>query len=164
MSRTVDRVHVVHAAGAIVHMRKHQHGDGAVERRQNYVGLHQPQCDAAFTRQAFRDIEVGWKIVPFGHDDRAPGRVGARQIECCAQHLEKIDRRRVGHYQFAVTGADHARDLVADALRQVDPAGGVPALHQVAAPLRDYCLLHARGRRLRQRAERISVEVDHACG
>ena len=43
-----------------------------------------------------------------------------------AQHLEEVDRGAVRAHHLARRGADEARHLVAQALRQVEPAGLVP--------------------------------------
>ena len=41
------------------------------------------------------------------------------------ERLEEIDRCRIGNDDLAGLRADEPRDLVADALRQIDPAGAV---------------------------------------
>ena len=54
-------------------------------------------------------------------------------------------------------------DAVADAGRQVDPAGGVPRADQLAAPALVEFAAHPFSRAdLRHRSERIAVEIDDA--
>ena len=79
-----------------------------------------------------------------------------------ADGLEQIDRRRVGDDDFAGRSADQPRDLVADARGRLDPAMQVPALDEIAAPLVANDMREMRGRRMRQGAKRVAVEVDCA--
>ncbi len=158
-----QRGHVVQAAAAVVDLGEHQHrGVGAQQRRDLRGRVGQPQLAAALRRQRLGDVEVGREVAAFA-DDHAASRVGLlRDGQRGAEHLEQVDAGRVGDHQLAGPGADQARDLVADALRQIDPAGAVPAADQIAPPLVAQDLLHARRGGPGQRAERIAVQVDQA--
>jgi hypothetical protein len=155
-------LHVVQAAGAVVHLREHQHRGAFVDRCGQVVGLHEHQLRAPLARQAVGDVEIGREVRALGDDAQARGRVGAGNGQRGAQHLEEVDGRGVRHQELARAGADQAADLVPHALRQRDPPGGVPALDQLAAP---FVLDHGpqpRHRRFRQHAERVAVEVHDA--
>ncbi len=157
-----QRRHVVHAAAAVIHVREHEHGAVLVQRRGQFVGLDEHEFMPALARQRLGDIQVGGEVAALGDDALAFRGVGLRHRQCRAQHLEQIDTGRVGHHQFARAGAHQPRDLVAHALRQLHPAGRVPALDEVHAPFLLHHLLHARGGGFWQHAERIAVEVDQA--
>ena len=156
-----ERGHVVQAAGAVVHLREHQHRDAFVEQALDFVGLAQHQLAAALAREALGDVEVGGEVRALRDDHAALRCVGLRDRQRGTQHLEQVHRGRVGHHQFAGLGAHEACDLVAHALRQRDPAGAVPAADQVRAPFITHHLLHALRCRLRHHAQRVAVEVDH---
>jgi hypothetical protein len=84
------------------------------------------------------------------------------QPERRRDQLEQIDRDRIGDDHLVRVRPDQARDLAAEALRQVDPAVLVPAGDQILAPLPTHHVVeHARGR-FGQRPERIAVEIDQA--
>ena len=106
------------------------------------------------------DIEVGGEVAVLGEDRETPRAEGERGRE----DLEHVDGRRVGAGDLSRRGAHEPRDLVAHAARQVDPPGVVPAPDQPLAPLAPDDVRHARGRRLRQGAERVAVEVDEPVG
>ena len=151
-------------AGAVVDMGQHQHRDVAASScapmlvgRSTSAQL----AGRAARASALGDVEIGRKVA------RARTRSRARGASACAgrarrQHLEQIDRRRVGDDHLAGAGADQPRDLVADARGSVDPAGRVPAPDQALAPF----ALHHRATRAAvafgSAPERIAVEVDHA--
>ena len=81
--------------------------------------------------QSLRDIEVGREVL------RARDRITLRpgiEPQRRRQQLEEIDRGGIRDHHLAVTGADQPRDLVADALGQLDPAMPVPAGDEVFAP------------------------------
>ena len=83
------------------------------------------------------------------------------QIQRNTHDLEQIHRRGVGDHQFIVIGAYQTGNLVADALRKVNPPRRVPAADLLASPFRSDHLLHARGRGSGQCAQRVSIEVNH---
>src|SRR5262249_44350552 len=56
--------------------------------------------------------------------------------------------------------ADQPRNLVADAVRQRDPAGAVPTANEPEAPLVLDDMPHALHHCLRQDAERVAIEID----
>lgn len=69
-----------------------------------------------------------------------------------------------GDDDLAVAGADQPGDLAADAAREIDPAGLVPAPDQPVAPFALHDLRDACRRRPRQAVERVAVEMDDAFG
>ena len=153
--------HRVHPAGAVVDVGQHQHArrrsSGA---RSTRVAVDQPQLQPRRRGDALGDVEVGRKVVALGEDDAARGRIAALQRRRGAQRLEAVDRGRVADADLARRGADQAGDLVADAAREIDPAGAVPAPDQALAPLAGGDLCQAGRGPARQRAERVAVEVD----
>ena len=66
--------------------------------------------------------------------------------------------------KFTGTIAHDVTRSVGDALREVDPAGRVPAADQIAAPFLLDDFADARRHGLRHCAQRIAVEIDHAFG
>ena len=62
---------------------------------------------------------------------------------------------------LAWLGADQRRNAVADARRQVIPIGIVPAADEALAPLLAHHRSNSRRYADRERAERVSIEVDH---
>ena len=164
--------HVVHRAGPVVDVREHQHRGRGPECRDDRRGAsfargrrHEPQRRAVVLRDhALRDVEIGREVVGLADDDGARRIAGRRDLQCDGQDLEEIDRRRVGDDDLAGRGPDQRRERVADAARRVDPAGVVPAADQPAPPFARHRVGESRGRRARQRAERIAVEVDEAVG
>jgi len=149
-------------AAAVVDMREHQQRGACVQACRDLVGLDQHQLAAALARQRLGDVQIGREVVPLGDDHLARRRVGRGDGERGRQHLEQVDARRVGHHQLARARADQARDLVAHALRQLHPAGAVPAADEPLAPFAAHHLRDALGRGARQHAERVAVEVEHA--
>jgi hypothetical protein len=61
----------VHGTAAVVHVREHQHGDLALQCRQNFFRLHQLHLVAALLAQALRDVQVGGKVAAFTENDAA---------------------------------------------------------------------------------------------
>ena len=88
----------------------------------------------------------------------------SRVVRAGAQRLEQVDRGRVAGRDLSRRGADQGRDPGANAAREIDPAGAVPAADQAFAPFAGDRLLQPRRSPARQRAERIAVEVDQAFG
>jgi hypothetical protein len=137
--------HVMQAAGAVVHLGEHQHGQIGIEVLGDFFGLDEHQAHAVLARQAFSDVEIGGEVAALGNDEPSRGAVGLDDAQRGAQHLEEIHRRAVGDHELVLASAHQPRDLVAHALRQVDPAGGVPAADQALAPFFGHHLLHACG-------------------
>lgn len=162
-----DGRHVVHVAGAVVHVRDHRDGRVVAERGRQFrriVDQTQLVAAAELLDQPLRDVQVGREIRALGHDHAALRRALGLMAQHRRQQLEQVDRDRVGHDRFAGCAADQRRELVAEAARQREPAGGVPAADQAFAPFGADHLLRAGGRCARLRAERIAVEIDHAVG
>jgi hypothetical protein len=161
-----DGRHVVHGAGAVVHVREHQHRDlGRECRRKGVDAVDELQREAAIAAQRLGDVQVGRKVAALAHHGAAR-RVAAveRLAHGSEQHLVEIDRGAVGAHHLVGRGADQARELVAQALRQVDPTGGVPRADQAGAPFLRHHLGDACGGGRGHDAQRIAVEVDHALG
>jgi len=76
--------------------------------------------------------------------------------------LEEVHRGGVGDRHLVGPGADQASDLAPHPQRRLDPAVDVPAADQVLAPFARADVGQPRQGRLRRRAQRIAVEVDHA--
>ncbi|MNV02850.1 hypothetical protein D3C71_930900 [compost metagenome] len=159
-----DGRHVVHGAGAVVHVREHQHGDVAGQCCGDLFGLYQHQLQAALLAQAFCNVEVGGEVAALAHDALARGAVFARDVERRAQHLVEVDGRAVGAHHFILARADQRGQLVAQALGQVKPACCVPRFDEVCAPFAGDHIGHARGGGLGGHAQRVAVQVDHARG
>ncbi len=164
MRRGGDGRHVVHRARAVIDVREHQHRHVAGERGRNLFGLRQHQFQAALAAQAFGDVEIGGKVAALAHDAAARGRILAGHVQRGAQHLVEVDGGAVRADDFAGPGADQRRELVAQALRQVEPAGAVPRADQVGAPFLRHHLGDARGGGLRQHAQGVAIQVDHPVG
>jgi hypothetical protein len=86
------------------------------------------------------------------------------EVQGGRQYLEQVDRGAVGGDDRSLLSADQPGDFFTDALRQVHPVSGIPAANQLLAPFLADCLRHPLSDRLRQGAERIAVEIDHALG
>lgn len=162
-----DGRHVVHVAGAVVHVRDHCDGRVRAERA-GQVGRVVDQAQfvvaAELLDQPLRDIQVGREVRAFRHDHAAFGRALGLVAHHRRQQLEQVDRDRIGHDRLAGRAADQRRELVAETARQREPAGRVPAADQAFAPFGVDHLQRAGGRCARLRAERVAVEVDHAVG
>ena len=119
-----DGLHVVQVARAVVHLGQHQHGRIVVQDGGNLVhAVDQMQARAVLLGQAFGDVEIGREVAALRDDEPSIRCVGVGNAQRGGQHLVQIHRGRIGDDQFTVAGADQARDLVADAARQIDPAG-----------------------------------------
>ena len=147
-----DGGHVVHGAGAVVHMRQHQHGHVAGQRCVDLFRLHQHQFQPALFAQAFGNVEVGGEVAALAHDALAGGVVFAGNVQRRAQHLVEVDGGAVGAHHLVLARANQGGELVAQALGQVKPAGGVPRLDQVGAPFALHHIGNAGGRGLGQHA------------
>jgi hypothetical protein len=143
-------------------MRQHQNGDLAIQRlrqtRRRHLSQHMPTLQQR--GEALRHVEIGGEISVLGQNHR-PART---PIQRRSEQLEQIDRGGISGHRRAWCGADESSDFLADAELQVDPAVICPTSDQRMPPLLLHHLGHARRRRLRQRAERIAVEIDHAIG
>ena len=111
-------------------------------------------------RKTLRDVEIGREIRLLGEDRLAP-RSGANRR---GKQLEQADAGRIGDQQLVRPRADDRRQLRGDPRRPVDPAVLVPAGDEVLAPLPLRRFASGGRRRLRQRTERIAVEIDDAFG
>ena len=140
------RGHIVHRAGPVVDMGEHQHRDVVAQCRRQLIALDQAQCQSAIVAQRLRDVEVGREIAALAHD-RGSARISGGDVQGCTQRLVEIDRGAVGGHHLAGLRADQMCDLVADPLRQIKPAGGVPAGDQALAPFVAQCLGDSRRRR-----------------
>gem|GEM_PF-4431964 len=158
------RRHVVHGAGAVVHVGQQQ--DGRVVRQVgiDLLGLHQHQRQAVLLACRLGDVQVGGEIAALADDAGAARPVLARHAGGRRQHLVQIDGGGVGEYHLARTGADPRGELVAQACRQVHPAGLVPRGDEALAPFALHHLGHARGRGAGQGAQGIAVQVNGALG
>ena len=164
MRRARRRGEPVHAAAAVVDVGEHQHGDLVVQGFIDARTVDQSEIETVRRGDAFGHVEIGREVAALGEDDAARRRVGALQRDRGAERLEAVDRGRIADAHLARPGADQRRDLVADAARQVDPAGAVPAADEALAPLALGDFGEARRGPARQGAERVAVEVDDALG
>lgn len=167
MHQLCDGRHVVHVAGAVVHVRDHRDGRVRAERAGQVgriVDQAQRVAAAELVDQPLRDVQVGREVRALRHDHAALGRTLGLVAQHRRQQLEEVDRDGVGDDRFAGRAADQRRELVAEAARQREPAGRVPAADQAFAPFGADHLLRAGGRCARLRAERVAVEIDHAIG
>ncbi len=162
MRRRGDRRQVVPRAGAEIHVGQHDHRDLLVDRVADPARLDELDLmpAAELIAHALRHVEIGREIVALREDHAA----ALLQAQRGREQLEEIDRRAVRRHHLAALGADQRRDLVADPLRQVDPARGVPAADQALAPLLLDRLADPLRHRLEQRPERVSVQIDHSLG
>jgi hypothetical protein len=153
--------HVVHGAGAVVHVGEHQHGNIRRQRGMDLVRLDQLQAQSALLAQSFSNVQVSREVAALAHDQLAMRRVLRGDVQRRAEHLVQVDGGAVGGHHFAWFRTDKLRDLVAQHLRQLEPARGVPAADQAVAPFLRHGGGHARRRSLGHHAQRIAVQVDH---
>ena len=134
----------------------------SIERRLELRARDRAQLDplAEQLAQPLRDVEIGREVAALGQHHAAPG----PQLQRGGDQLEQVDRDRIADHDLVRLGADQARDLGAEPLRQIDPAVPVPARDQVLAPLPADDVVEDRRGRLGQRAERVAVQIDHALG
>src|SRR2546423_9939354 len=104
--------------------------------------------------QPLRNVQVGWKISGLGQDEVALG----LQAECAGQQFEEVDRGAVCDHDLTAGCPDQPRDLVADAMRRVNPVRGVPATDEAVAPFVRGNLIQTGDRSTRQGAKRVPVE------
>ena len=128
------------AAGAVVDVGQHQH---ARRRRASSAPASSSGVDQLAARSrlaahsALGDVEVGREVAALGDDDAARRRVGAlRSCSAALSTLNRFTEVDVGDDHFARLRADQRRDLVADALRQVDPAGACSSCGSGPGPIR----------------------------
>ena len=155
-----EQAHVVPAPCAVVDFGQHQNRDALVERAFDGLGVDDLQfmTPPEQAADALGDVEIGREIAAVGKDDLAR----RSEFESGGQRLEEVYRGRIARDHRTLRGADEGADAVADAGRQVDPAGGVPGADQLAAPALVEFAAHALPRRSGHRAERIAVEIDDA--
>ncbi|MNZ70356.1 hypothetical protein D3C78_886920 [compost metagenome] len=164
MGRGRDGRHVVHGPRAVVHMRQQQDGGAIIQRARDFLGLEQHQLQAVLLADRLGDVQIGGEVAALGQQLPARRTVFGRDPRRGREHLEQVDRGGVGEHQLVLARAQPGRELVAQAQRQVDPAGLVPGGDQVLRPFLLDDLGHARRRGLRRRSQRIAVEVDLARG
>ena len=90
------RFHVVHVAGAVVHMSQHQHGYIVGESAREFGRVFdQPQfmASAEQRRQTFRHIEIGRKIAAVRQNHATVG----SHLQGGIQYLKHLDRQGVAH-------------------------------------------------------------------
>ena len=145
--------HVVHGTGAVVDVRQHQHRHFRCQGGGNVFGFDQQQAQAARLAQPFGDVEVGRKVAALADQQLALGAVGGGDVEGSAQHFVEVDRGAVGGHDFAGLRANQRRNLVAQPLRQVEPAGAVPGTDQALAPFARHRFGDPGGGGFGQRAE-----------
>ncbi len=159
-----DGGHVVHGAGAVVDVGQQQHGHVVAQRPlQRQLVVDQAQFVALLQQvdHAFDHVQVGGEVVALGHDHAALGKVRLLDAQRGGERLEDVERGGVGDHDLIVAGADQPSQLVAEAARQVEPVGGVPAPDQPHGPFLVQHLAGTGDGRLRLHAERVAVEVDH---
>ena len=70
-----DGGHVVHGAGAVVHVGQHQYRHVGGQGSSNLFGLHQLQRVATLFTQAFSYIEIGREVAAFTYHHAALRRI-----------------------------------------------------------------------------------------
>ena len=120
--------------------------------------LDQPQfvSSAQELDQALGDIQVGWKVTPFGHNDTTIG----TEPQSGAKRLEKVDAGRIRYDGFSRLGTDQRANLLTNANLQLHPSVLVPTTDQVTAPFDFHELLNSRRGCARHGPQRIAVEID----
>ena len=159
------RAHVVHLAAAIVDVRQQHHGHGIVQRLfQRQLVIDQAHLVALLQQvdQALDHVQVGREVVALGQDHPAARPGLLLDAQRGGQRLEDVQRGGVGDDDLALAGADQARQLVAQAGGQVEPAGRVPAADEARAPFLADHVGGARRRGPGQYAQRVAIQVDHA--
>ena len=141
-----ERAHVVHRAGAVVHVGQHQNGDVRRQRSGKLVGLDQFQTAPALAAQCFGNVQIGGKVAALTDDRLALRGIVADQVQGGAENFVQVDRRAVGGDHLVDAGSDQARDFVANAPWGFEPTCAVPAADQAFAPFDIHHGTHARGR------------------
>ena len=167
VAMAADGCHVVLVAGTVVDVR--EHGDGTIGGyglRQLLGAVDQAQLVAAIEPggKTLRHVQVGREVAAFADDDSARGMRGIAglHLQGGGQGLEQVDGGGVGDRHFTRAGAQQGGQAVAQALGQVEPAGGIPAADQVGAPFGRDDVLGAGKGRFRPRTQGIAIEVNHA--
>ena len=106
-------MHIVHCAGAVVHMREHQHRHLRPQRRQHAIGLHQLQAVPMALAQALGNIQIRRKVAALTDDDAPLWIRMLRNPDGRGQHLEQIDRRRVRRHHLVRPCANQGSDACA---------------------------------------------------
>ena len=148
-----DACHVVHGPGAVVHVGQHQHGNVACQRSVDVLRLDQHQLQAAFLAQRLGNVEVGRKVTAFAQQHLPPRCVLGRDVQRGAQYLVEVDRGAVSGHHLTGRSTNELRNLVAQALRQVNPARAVPTADQALAPFFGHGLGHSGGGGFGQHAQ-----------
>lgn len=144
-----DARQIVHGAGAIIDVREHKHRKIAIDQTIEFarrVDQRQLLVAPRAGDRVLRHVEVGGKVMPFGDDPRSR----RAQIERCA----------IGTNDIARFGADQRRDACADSSWQIDPICGIPRPDEPIAPLHIDGFAKRGPGSMRQRPERIAVEID----
>ncbi len=152
-----QRRHVVPAPGAIVDLGQHQDRDLVVDGIGHRFGRYGAQgiALAKGAHQPVGHIQVGREIAGVRQDHLAR-RV---QFQRRGQRLVDLDRQRVAHHHRAGCRPDQPRDPVADTGGLIHPSGLVPAGDQHLAPFVRDRVRHPRGRRTRQGAKRVAIQI-----
>ena len=125
----------MHGTGAVVHMGEHEHGQVVVQGTRNFIRFHQFERKALRLAQPFGDVEVSGKVAALAHDHATLRRILLGDRDRGRQHLVEVDGGGVGGHHLVLSCADQRSNQVAQALRQLEPASGVPRPDEVAAPL-----------------------------
>ncbi len=162
MRRRRQRRHVEQFAGAVVDVGQRHHRGVVVDGGGDFARRHRTQCSPARGKfgDTLGDIKIGGKITGLAENGAAPG----PQLARSRQQFEQIDRRGIGDRDLSRCGADQARDLVADPLRQSYPIVLGPAAHQMSAPLVARDVGQPVGCPLRRRPQGIAAQIDQAIG
>ena len=108
--------------------------------------------------QTFGHIEIGGKVARIAQDHAAV----RAQLDRGGQRLKHLDRQGIPHDDGTFRRPDQAPDHIADPGGLIHPAGLVPAPDQHVTPFVRQHPLHPRTDLLRQGAQRITIEIDHA--
>ena len=150
--------HVERFARLVMRMGEHQQGNAVVQRLDQLAALCQTALGQALPFHSVDHVEIGGEIAGFAQHHLAPRLHRQRG----GDQLEQVHAGGIAGNHLVRAGADQRRDLRPHTCRQIDPAGGVPAADEVAAPFFAHDLFQPCGRRFRQAAERVAVEIDDA--
>ncbi len=151
-----QRRHVVTFAGPEVDVGECQQSRVARQGSEELLAFHHADLAAQHLRDTARDVEVGGKVRPLGHDDSpvrsCPHHSGdePEQSHGCGVGDEHLTRRRT----------DQLGDAIADAQRRFHPSGLGPSANQDSAPLVLGHLAQSRHRGFGETAHRVAVEID----
>ena len=154
------------ATGSIIDLRDQRNCHAIVQCGFNFLRVNQPKFISMSQRgiDALRDVEIRGEIAALGKNHIARTVVVRRKRQRACEQLEDVDRRRVRGNNFGFLRAEQSGDSRADLFRQVNPISLVPGPYQALAPFVLNSLPQAGGRGLGQRAQRITVEINHALG